>query len=272
MRFLFQWKTGILLLILLCSIGTYGQDNCYIPNSAWQPGEKLRFKAWYNMSAIWVGAGEATFTVSNATVGGRPAYHFVGEGRTLRSYEWFFKVRDRYESFVDAETLRPQRFVRQVNEGSIHFTESVTFDVANSRATSPKKVLLLPQCFQDVISTLYYARNIDFTRYAPGTRIPIKMYLEDKIYDFYVKYLGKERIKTRYGTFNALKLAPLLIEGNVFKEGGEKMTLWISDDANRLPLRINSPVVIGSVKVDLMGFENLRNPLTSLVNRKGESE
>lgn len=270
MQLLLRYVLG--LLFLLCSVAAPAQDNCYIPNTAWQQGEVLRFKAWYNMSALWVGAGEASFTIGNGVVGSRPAYHFVGEGRTLRSYEWFFKVRDRYESFVDAETLRPLRFVRQVNEGSIHFTEVVAFDVANGRATSPKQVTRLPPCFQDVISTLYYARNIDFASYTPGSRIPIKMYLEDKIYDFYVKYLGKERIKTRYGTFNALKLAPLLIEGNVFKEGGEKMTLWISDDANRLPLRINSPVILGSVKVDLMGFEGLRNPLTSLISRKGEDD
>lgn len=270
MRFFIRYVAA--LFLMLGGLRGTAQENCFLPNTAWKPGEVLRFKAWYNMSAIWVGAGEATFTVSNSAVGGRPAYHFVGEGRTLRSYEWFFKVRDRYESYIDAETLRPLRFSRQVNEGSIHFTETVTFDPDNHRATSPKQVTRLPQCFQDVISTLYYARNIDFARYAPGTRVPIKMFLEDKIYDFYVKYLGKERIKTRYGTFNALKLAPLLIEGNVFKEGGEKMTLWISDDANRLPLRINSPVVIGSVKVDLMGYSGLRSPLTSLVSRKGESD
>ncbi|RYD53200.1 MAG: DUF3108 domain-containing protein [Sphingobacteriales bacterium] len=270
MRLSFLPVGFLLSSLLLLQNAARAQNDCISVNTAWMPGEKLRFKAWYNMSPLWVGAGEATFEVGNTTLNSRPTYHFVGEGRTLKSYEWFFKVRDRYESFVDAETLRPVRFVRQVNEGSIHFTEPVTFDQVGMRAVSPKKATALPRCYQDVISTLYYARNIDFARYAPGSRIPIKMYLEDKIYDFYVKYLGKEKVQTRYGTFNALKLAPLLIEGNVFKEGGEKMTLWISDDANRLPLRINSPVVVGSVKVDLMGFEGLRNPLTSLISRRGD--
>ncbi len=268
MRFPFRLLCGFFLLLLVPSF-SFAQGGCYIPNTAWQTGEKLYFKAWYNMSPLWVGAGEATFTVGSTGINGRPVYNFVGEARTHKSYEWFFKVRDRYESFVDVETLRPLRFTRTVNEGSIHFTEPVTFDVANNRSISQKKVMSLPNCFQDVMSMLYYARNIDFGRYPPGTRVPIKMFLDDKVYDFYVKYLGKERIKTRYGTFNALKLAPLVIEGNVFKEGGEKMTLWISDDANRLPLRINSPVVIGSVKVDLMDFSGLRSPLTSLVSRKG---
>ena len=81
----------------------------------------------------------------------------------------------------------------------------------------------------------------------------------------YIRYLGKESIKTRYGKFNAIKFKPLLLKGTIF-EGGEKMTVWVSDDANKIPVRIESPISVGSVKVDMISYGNLRYPLSSLVN------
>jgi hypothetical protein len=93
------------------------------------------------------------------------------------------------------------------------------------------------------------------------------MFLDDKVYNLYVRYLGKEQIKTKYGTFNAIKFRPLLIEGTLFK-GGEKMTVWVTDDANHLPVRVDSPILVGSVKVDLMDYSKVRNPVTSLIKRR----
>jgi hypothetical protein len=89
------------------------------------------------------------------------------------------------------------------------------------------------------------------------------MFLDDEVFNMYIRYLGKEDIKTRYGKFRAIKFKPLLIKGTIF-EGGEKMTVWVSDDANKIPVRIESPITVGSVKVDMMGYKNLRYPLTSL--------
>jgi Protein of unknown function (DUF3108). len=118
----------------------------------------------------------------------------------------------------------------------------------------------------DVLSAIYYCRNIDFNKYKPGVQIPFTMFIDDKYYSLYVRYLGKEKIKTKYGRFNAIKFKPLLIEGTIFT-GGEKMTVWVSDDANKMPLRIESPISVGSVKVDMMDYKNIRYPLTSLIRR-----
>jgi hypothetical protein len=93
------------------------------------------------------------------------------------------------------------------------------------------------------------------------------MYLDNEVYQLYIRYLGKETVKTKYGKFRAYKFKPLLIKGTIF-EGGEKMTVWVSDDANQIPLRVESPISVGSVKVDMMGYRNLRYPLTSLMNVK----
>jgi hypothetical protein len=90
------------------------------------------------------------------------------------------------------------------------------------------------------------------------------MFLDDEVFNMYVRYLGKEEIKTKYGRFRAIKFKPLLIEGTIFS-GGEKMTVWVTDDENKIPVRIESPIVVGSVKVDMMSYKNNRYPMTALV-------
>jgi len=117
---------------------------------------------------------------------------------------------------------------------------------------------------QDVLSAIYYARNIDFSKAKINDKIPFSMFLDYEVFNMYVRYLGKELVKTRYGTFRTIKFKPLLVEGTIF-EGGEKMTVWVTDDANRIPIRIESPIVVGKVKVDMMSYANIRYPLSSLV-------
>ena len=89
------------------------------------------------------------------------------------------------------------------------------------------------------------------------------MFLDNEVYNMYIRYIGKEDVKTKYGKFKAIKFKPLLIKGTVF-EGGEKMSVWVTDDANRVPLRVESSLAVGSIKVDMMGYKNLRYPMTSL--------
>ncbi len=263
----FKWW-GLGLLLLLSSVTGYAQsDFCGITNTSFKDGEKLAFKVYYNMGKLWVGAGLAAFNVSTETLNGRKVYHVVGDGATLKSYEWFYKVRDRYETFIDVETLLPVKFIRNVNEGGYKIYNNVSFNQKIGQAVSTNGVYKVPTCIQDVLSAIYYARNIDYNKYKPGDRIPFSMFLDDEVYNLYIRYLGKERITTRYGTFDAIKISPLLIEGTIFK-GGEKMMVWVSDDANRVPVRVDSPILVGSVKVDLVGYSNLRNPLSSLIRKK----
>lgn len=262
-------RTGILCLLLgLAFSNARAQtDFCNTENKCIQSGEKLNFKVFYNLSALWVGAGEANFTTKLESLNGKPVFHIVGDGVTYKSYDWIFRVRDRYETFLDTETLLPQKFIRNVDEGGYKFTNNVIFDQNRKKAYSNKKTFDVPQCVQDVLSTIYYARNIDYNKYAPGTKIPFSMFLDDQVYHLYIRYVGKQKIKTKYGTFNAIKLAPLLIKGTIFK-GGEAMVVWVSDDNNHIPLRIDSPILVGTVKVDMMGYSNLKYPLTSLIKKR----
>lgn len=261
-------KIGLVLLFLLTESYLYAQnDFCSIENRVVKDGEKINFRVYYNLSAIWVAAGEANFTTKLTTLQGKPVYHIVGDGQTYKSYDWFFKVRDKYETFLDAETLLPRKFIRKVEEGDTKFSHYVVFDRMQQKAFSNNKTFPVPQCVQDVLSAIYYARNIDYSKYQPGAKIPFSMFLDDEVFHLYIRYVGKERITTKYGTFNAIKIMPLLIEGTIFK-GGENMVVYVSDDANHIPLRVDSPILVGSIKVDMMGFSNLQYPLSSLIKKK----
>jgi hypothetical protein len=262
-------RSAFFVLIAGCLFfSAQAQGNfCGTTNKCIQAGEKLNFRVYYNLSAIWVAAGEANFTTQQETLDGRSVFHITGDGQTYKSYDWIFRVRDKYETFLDTETLLPQKFIRNVNEGGYKFTNYVVFDQAKKKAFSGKKVFDVPECVQDVLSAIYYARNIDYSKFKPGAKIPFNMFLDDQVYNLYIRYVGKEKIKTKYGTFNAIKITPLLIKGTIFK-GGEDMMVWVSDDDNHIPLRVDSPILVGSIKVDMMGYSNLKYPLTSLLKKK----
>jgi hypothetical protein len=256
----------IFMFLLATTFNALAQNEfCGITNTSFKEGEKLIYKVYYNMGMIWVGAGMAEFNTALVDFNGKKAYHITGDGKTLKSYEWFYKVRDRYETYIDKETMLPMKFIRNVNEGGFKIHNNVTFNQSIGQAVSTNGSFKVPKCIQDVLSAIYYARNIDFSKYKPGDKIPFSMFLDDEVFNLYVRYLGKERIKTKYGTFNTIKFSPLLIEGTIFK-GGEKMMVWVSDDSNKLPVRVDSPILVGSIKVDLIGYNNLRNPLSGLIS------
>jgi len=262
-RKFFSTVVGSLMYLTLSA----GDDFCGIRNTAFAPNEVLTLNVFYNVIGLYINAGTASFTTTLERYNNRPVYHVVGEGHSNSHYDWIFKVRDRYESYFDTATLKPIKFIRRVDEGGYTKREDVTFNQQNNTATTLSGVFKVPNCVQDVLSAIYYARNIDFNKYKVDDKIPFSMFLDNQVYNLYIRYLGKEVIKTRYGKFRAIKFKPLLVKGTMF-EGGEKMEVWVSDDANHIPLRVESPIVVGSVKVDMMQYRNLRYPLSSKISAR----
>lgn len=239
------------------------EGNCGVRNTSFVAGEQINFNVFYNLAGMYVNAGSASFTTTLEQYSGRPVYHVVGSGRTHSSYDWIYRVRDRYETFLDTASLQPLKFIRNVDEGGDKKYENISFNKVSNTAITNKGVYKVPNCVQDVLSAIYYARNLNYARYNKGDKIPFSMFLDNELHNLYVRYLGVEEIKTRYGTFNAIKFSPLLIKGTIF-EGGEKMEVWVTNDANRVPVRIESPIIVGSIKVDMMSYKNLRYPMTAL--------
>jgi hypothetical protein len=246
-----------------------GDDFCSIRNTTTQSGEEISYTVYYSLAGAYVAAGEASFTNHSEQLNGKTVYHVKGSGKSNAKYDWLYKVRDTYESYIDTSNMQPMKFVRDVSEGSHKKYESISFNRNVNTAITDSGVYKVPPCIQDVLSTIYYARNIDFSRYKPNDKIPFKMFLENEVHQLYLRYLGKEEIKTKYAKFKAVKFKTLLIPGTIFK-GGEDMTVWVSDDANHVPVRIETEILIGSIKVDMTSYRNLRYPLSSLEKKKSK--
>jgi hypothetical protein len=254
------WLT---LMLLSYSVINAGDEFCGIQNTAFLAGESSTYTVYYTLG-VYIAAGEANFTVNLEQLNNKPVYHITGTGKTYSFYDSFFRVRDKYETFIDTATLQPVKFLRNIDEGGYKKYENVTFSRETNTAITNKGVFKVPDCVQDVLSAIFYARNINFNKYKLNDKIPFTMFLDDEKYDLYIRYMGRETIKTKYGKFKAIKFKPLLVKGTIF-QGGEKMLVWVSDDANHLPLRVESPISVGSVKVDMMNYKNLRYPLSSLM-------
>jgi hypothetical protein len=258
----------LLLIFILFFAGRSSmaeEEFCGLQNRAFRDGESISYHIFYSVIGLYVNAGTANFSVVAEQLNNKASYHVVGTGTSNPSYDWIFKVRDRYETYIDTGTLQPLKFIRNIEEGGFKKYENITFNHQANTAVTTNGVFKIPNCVQDVLSSIYYARNINFDKYKEGDKIPFFMFLDNEVYNLYIKYLGKEVIKTKYGKFNSIKFKPLLVKGTLF-QGGEKMTVWVSDDANHIPLRIESPIVVGSIKVDMMSYKNLRHPLSSMIN------
>jgi len=250
------------VFLLLASQAISSQPVKQVNRDAFKRGEKLEFRVFYDaMLTGKVTAGYATLEVKteSKTMQNRPVYHIVGEGKSRAAFDWFFKVRDRFESFVDEEHLIPYMFIRRTREGGYVKDDDVTFNHQLNYASSRNDLKKIPSGVQDVISAVYYARNIDFSFATSGQNFKVNFFLDDSVYISVIQYLGREVVKTKAGKFRCLKFKPMVATGNVFSNP-YPMTLWVTDDKNRLPVLVESAVSVGSVKAELISFRGLANP------------
>lgn len=248
------------------------ERKCSIDNSSFIDGEVLVYKLYYNWKLIWIPAGEVTFEVRES----EDHYEYFAKGITYPSYDNFFKVRDYYYSKVDKETLFPINFVRNIQEGKYTRYDSIVFDQEKQKAISHwgSKIynarpfdFELSYCMQDMLSILYFVRNYDYSPFQVGDNIPISVFFDKEEYPLKVRYDGKEsekKIKGQ-GKFRTMKFTPEVVVGYVFDEN-TTMKLWVSDDENKIPLLIESPVSIGSIKAVLKEHKNLKFELSSQIS------
>ncbi|WP_297691198.1 DUF3108 domain-containing protein [uncultured Eudoraea sp.] len=230
--------------------------------SAFKPGEWLKFRVHYG----FLNASYATLHLINDMVDSIPVYHVVGKGKTTGFASLFFKVDDTYESYFDKEDGKPYRFVRKVYEGGYTKDVEINFDhnkdvaVLNDKKNNKKLNFTLQDSVQDLISAFYYLRNnYEFDDLVQGEVVELKvLYDRDGIYSFKLRYLGKEILKTKFGKVECLKFHPMVESGRVFKEK-EGLALWVSNDMNKIPIRIKANLVVGALSADLDGFNGLKH-------------
>jgi len=251
-------KNLLLILSLLCCMQTsFAQEE-----SAFQDGEWFKFEMSYSN---FLKAGNATLEVKEKKIDGRPVYHIVGKGWTTGAIKWFFKVKDRYESYIDKETGMPYKFIRKIDEGGHTKDIEIEFDhdkqeaLVENKKQKTQKTVATEQDVQDMVSAFYYLRNnYDTVNIKDGEVVSLNMFFDEENYIFKLKFLGRETIKTEFGKVKTLKFRPYVMAGRVFKEQ-ESLTLWVSADDNKIPLRIKADLAVGSLQANLEAFKGLKH-------------
>ncbi len=229
-------------------------------NSAFTHGEQLRYRVHYG----WINAASVTLSVDDkpTLIDGRETFKINAYGRTFKTFDWAFKVRDNFISYVDKKSIAPLKYFKNVQEDNYRDEDLVYFDHEKRYMTGKQKSMEMPAYVQDVVSGVYYARTINYSHAAEGQCFPIDIYLDQEIYNLKFKYLGKEVIKTDLGKIECYKIIPQLVVDRVFKDEDD-MTIWISADENKIPIRVEASIYIGSVKVDITKATGLKNSFSS---------
>ena len=271
--------SGSLIIIALCSASKYIsiekkiEQNIYsnfsqkeLPtktNEAFKAGEILSYRLHYGL----MDAGSIVMEVKPEiiNVSGRQVYHIVGNGYTKGTFDWFFKVRDRYETYIDKDALLPWMFVRRVNEGGYIINQDYTFNhYTNKVDVGAGEKIEIPSGTQDMISAFYAARNLDITNAKEGDIFTINSIVDKEIWPFKIRYVGKDIITCDIGTFRCLKFRPIVQKGRIFKQEDD-LNVWLTDDKNHVPLRAQAKLMVGAIKLDIVDAKNLANP-TSKIN------
>ncbi len=229
-----------------------------VPNTAFKRGEELKYRVHYGA----MNAGLATLTIDNTNklINGRPSLHAVATGNSIGAFDWFFKVRDRYESYMDEQAMMPWIFIRRVDEGGFKISQNQTYDHNLGRVNSNGKMMTVPKYIQDMVSAFYYARTLDFTNAKVGDVYSVPTFIDDSVWTMKLKFKGRETIKTDLGRIKCIKFCPVVQVGRVFKKE-EDLSLWVSDDANHVPVRAEGSLFIGSIKMDIISTSGLMVPL-----------
>lgn len=245
--------------------GLTSSDQVSYPNAnnkAFQAGEKLRYRVTYG----FVDAGEAILEVNSTTKkgNGRDMLHMKGTGRTLGGFNAFYKVNDVYESYVDKKGIFPWYFVRRVDEGGYKLSQDYTFKHDKQKVNNGNgKEFTIPMAIQDMVSSFYYARTLDFKNMKVGDIVEFKCFMDDEIWPLKIKFVGDEVIHIRKGKFNCKKFVPVVQKGRYF-ESENDVNFWVTNDENRIPILVRAKIPVGTVKLHLVEWEGIKHELNKV--------
>jgi hypothetical protein len=219
------------------------------------PGERLRFVIYYGI----LDAGVVEADLSSVVYKGVPAYHAKMLARSTGLADKLFKVRDEYQSVFNPVTVLPYTSIRDISEGKYKRFYTDIFNHQTGKVITTKGIEFdIPPMARDMVTVFYYIRNIDFSKMKDGDLIEIVTFFDDEIFPFDMRYRGTEIVKTRKGSFNCIKLVPVVEPGRIFTKEDD-MTIWLSNDQNKVPVRIRFDLKVGSVKCDLIEYSGLKH-------------
>lgn len=239
----------------------YLSSNSQNDSISFQTGEFLKYKIQYGL----LKAGIATVEVKSNNEKNDSLFHVIGKGWTTGMVGFLFSVEDRYESYFNKYSFEPKHFIRKIDEGGYTQDKEVFFDFETHEATEinhkkdTEKSYFIQNDVQDMLSSFYYMRSIDFTNLKENDSISVNMFFDGKMNPIRLVVLGRETLKTDFGKINTIIVRPLVMKGRVFKDE-ENVTLWISDDLNKIPLKIKAELLVGAAKAELIEFKGLVHP------------
>jgi len=252
-------KKVIFGILLSTSLFASAITNRQIEKSTFTSGEKLSFRIAFSSALTGsLTAGKATLEVfpNKKNIRGHSSFHVVAKGETTGFVELFYKVKDKFESYIDDENILPLIFIRRTRENKYKKDEIVHFNHDEQTAESSKKTIRIPANTQDMVSAFYFARTQNISRLNEGESFDIPFYLDDSVYTTKVIFVGRQTIKTKIGQFNCLVFKPRVIKGKVFDEQ-YPATMWVTDDSNRLPVLIESKLRVGKARLELVAYEGI---------------
>ncbi len=250
----------LFLVIPFCGISQIKTD-------AFKEGEFLKFRINYGL----LNAGFATLKINTKTIEGKPEYHVVGDGYTTGMVNLFFSVKDDYQTFFNPKIVQPRRFIRNINEGGYKKNKEIFFDFDKNKARvfdykhNTDETFSIPKDAQDMLSSLYYLRSLDFDTLKEGDTISMNVFFDDENNKIKLVFKGREIINTKWGKVKTVVFNPMVQTGRVFKNE-ESVTLWMSDDKNKVPIKIKAAILVGSLKAELYEYYGLANPFPIIFN------
>ena len=227
-------------------------------------GESITLRIHYGI----LNAGTANLSARTTNFQNAPHLYVKGTGQTTGAVKAFFKVEDVYESYINMATQLPTYYVRNVKEGSYsqHFQTVFNHDnhtlvlIDKKTPANGSKTIKSVKGVQDMLSCFYFLRSKSPAELKTGTVFSMNVWIDDEMFPFQLKVVGTENLKTKFGTINALKIIPSVKSGRVFKDK-EGVTMWVSNDANHIPLLLKAELAVGSLKASIDDYKNVKYPL-----------
>jgi hypothetical protein len=257
------------LISFLSAVSGIGQTSAHpvkatrsLPNGAFDVGERLVFDINYG----FVTAGHAVMVIPGYKyVAGKKSYEINTYAVSTDEFDNIFKVRDKYSSFVDVDGIFPHRFEQHVREGHYSRDYEAFFDQDELTAeTDDGTKYKIPQYVHDILSAFYYVRTLDLTQYRKGDKISLENFYDGKTHPLDVMVLGRQKVEVGAGTFDCIVVEPMVVEGGLFKNEGS-IRVWLTNDANKMPVKVSTKVIVGSIDVTLTKYSGLKNPVTAKV-------
>jgi hypothetical protein len=250
-------KKNILLFFTLFFLLATSSQEKSVP---FKSGEWLRYKMSYSG---FLRAGTAILEVEETSLNGKKVFHTKGTGWTSGMIKWFFKVDDIYESYFDKIAVKPYLFKRKIDEGGYKKHRITTFDYTSNKAyiqdfKNQSDTTIVFSKVQDMLSSFYYLRNQETKGMNKGDELAIDMFMDSQVYPFKLRFLGKEVLNTKFGKVNCLVFRPLVQSGRIFK-AQESVTVWITDDVNKIPIKMKADLAVGSLRAELEAYKGLAN-------------